>query len=90
MIRIIIWNLMLFSIPFIVAWGWSLWVARYRPDMQTQMRWALCASLGILLVLASLFVLRLTSGDAPEAVYVSPHVEDGKVVPGHFEPGHSQ
>lgn len=85
MIRIILWNLFLFSMPFILAWLWSLWLERARPEVETQRRWALCAVLGAILVLLSLFYIRLTSGDAPEAQYVPPQLENGQVVPGRFE-----
>lgn len=85
MIRIILWNLFLFSVPFIMAWLWSLWLARARPEVETQRRWALCAVLGAILVLLSLFYIRLTSGDAPKAQYVPPQLENGQVVPGRFE-----
>ena len=72
MIRIILWILFRFSVPFIMAWLWSLWLARALPEVETQRRWALCAVLGAILVLLSLFYIRLTSGDAPEAQYVPP------------------
>ena len=85
MIRIILWNLFLFSMPFILAWLWSLWLERARPEVETQRRWALCAVLGAILVLLSLFYIRLTSGGALESQYVPPQLENGRVVPGRFE-----
>ena len=85
MIRIILWNLFLFSMPFILAWLWSLWLERARPEVETQRRWALCAVLGAILVLLSLFYIRLTSGDGPESQYVPPQLENGRVVRGRFE-----
>ena len=45
--------------------------------------WMIAAALGVL-VLGVIF-LQLTTGEEPGGVYVPPHVEDGRVVPGHIE-----
>ena len=40
---------------------------------------------GLALLVVSLFATGLLSGSEPGGVYVPPHVEDGRVVPGRVE-----
>ncbi len=83
--RIIIWNLFLFSLPFLLSWVWMRWVQRSQPTQKTRKFYAIATAIGTVLVLVSLLVWRAGLGSAPGGTYVSPEVQDGKVVPGHFE-----
>jgi uncharacterized membrane protein len=85
MIRIILWNLFLFLLPFMLAWLWSLWLAKYRPEVKTQWRGATYAILGTILVIISLVFMRFADENPPEGTYVPPRLENGQVVPGRFE-----
>ena len=85
MIRLILWNLFLFSLPFLMSWVWTVWVRRRNPDFQTRRNYALLTALGTALVLGGLLVWRFSSGDDPGTNYVPPQLKDGKVVPGRFE-----
>ena len=40
---------------------------------------------GLVLAGGSLIITALTSGSEPGATYVAPRLENGRVVPGHFE-----
>jgi hypothetical protein len=48
--------------------------------------WPLMLFLGALLTLAVLAATALMSGGATDTHYVPPHVEGGKIGPGHLEP----
>ena len=85
MIRIILWNALLFFLPFIMAWLWSLWLAKYHPKRETQWRWASYTLIGCVLVIISLTFYRFSSDNPPEGQYVPPHLQNGEVVPGRFE-----
>ncbi len=85
MIRIIIWNLFLFCLPFLMSWAWTIWVRRSQPDVETRRNYAMSVAIGTVLVLSSLLVWRFMSGDAPDASYVPPHLKDGQIEPGRFE-----
>jgi hypothetical protein len=41
----------------------------------------------LVLVAASFLIWGITEGSGQQGVYVPPHVEDGRVVPGHVETG---
>lgn len=85
MIRIILWNLFLFLLPFILSWAWSLYLARAKPDQIRKQNYARAAAIGTAMVIIGLIVLRATSGDEPGKTYVSPSYQDGEIVPGRFE-----
>lgn len=85
MIRLILWNLFLFLLPFIVTALWSRWLARHHPPANRLRQIAISALMGMILVLASLLAWRLSTGDDPHKHYVPPSLEDGQLVPGHFD-----
>jgi hypothetical protein len=82
MIRRILLSVALFLLPFAV-YGLYWWLtgkeARRHP-------WSAMIIIGLVLVVGSLIWWALTQGDPPGGVYVPPHVEDGRIVPGHVEP----
>ncbi|MDX2145119.1 MAG: DUF6111 family protein [Rhodospirillaceae bacterium] len=91
MIRI----LFTYVIPFLMPLaGYALWIW-YRtwyagkhggeaPKFE-QGPWPLMLFLGAVLALAMLGVTALQQGGSPDATYVPPRVENGKVVPGRME-----
>lgn len=85
MIRIILWNAFLFILPFIMTALWARWLDRNHPPASRIRYIAMSSAIGTVLVLASLLTWRLMSGDEPDKNYVPPKVEDGAIVPGHFE-----
>jgi hypothetical protein len=85
MVRLIIWNLFLFLLPFIVTGLWSRWLQRVHPPEQRLRRLATLGTIGALLVLASLISWRFIGADDVGQTYIAPEYKDGEVVPGHFE-----
>jgi hypothetical protein len=49
--------------------------------------WAWLALSGVALTALVLFVITVGFGTATPGVYVPPHVENGRIVPGYIEPG---
>lgn len=47
--------------------------------------WVWLLAMGVALMLVGLLVFRQVGSGHPGETYIPPHVEDGKVVPGHFE-----
>jgi len=83
-------------VPFLLPMtGYAVWIwyrTRYAqkhggeaPRFE-QGPWPLMLFLGAMLSLAVLGVVALTTGGAPGEVYVPPHLENGKVVPGRSRP----
>ncbi len=85
MVRLILWNLFLFLLPFLATALWSRWLQRNHPPEKRIRHIAISAAIGTLLVLTSLLVWRVTSGAQPGKHYVPPTLEDGTLVPGHFD-----
>ena len=52
------------------------------------MPWLWLAGAGALLLALVLFVVTVHFGSARTGVYVPPRWENGRIVPGHIEPGH--
>ena len=85
MVRLILWGLLLFFLPLLVAWGWLLLFRRAEMWGVNQRMLFACLGLGLLLVFAGLFVLRNSTGAPAGQDYVPPQTQDGVLVPGHFE-----
>ena len=49
--------------------------------------WVWLATLGVALAALVLAVVTVGFGTAVQGVYVAPHYEGGRIVPGHIEPG---
>jgi hypothetical protein len=87
-----------YGIPFILPLaGYALWIW-YRnayadrhqgaPPKFEEGPWPLMLFIGAGLMFASMAVTALLSGASPEATYVPPRVENGRVIPGQMiEPG---
>ena len=85
MIRIILFNLLLFSLPFIMLVLWLWWFRGTRPDQAEMKTWAYASLAGFICILAGLLFFRFVSYAPTESVYVPPSLENGELVPGHFE-----
>lgn len=87
MIRRILFDLLLFLLPFaLYAIYWRL--ARKGDPVQAARPhpWAVLFICGLGLVAASFVWLGFTEGDRNKnGVYVPPHSENGRIVPGHIE-----
>jgi len=51
--------------------------------------WLWLAGAGVLLLAIVLFVVHVHFGTPQQGVYVPPRWEDGRIIPGHIEPGRS-
>jgi len=51
--------------------------------------WLWLAGAGVLLLAGVLFVVIAGFGTSQPGIYVPPHVENGRIVPGHIEPAHT-
>ena len=85
MIRVVLINLLLFSVPFIATWAWMRFVVTQKPDAVKRRNYAIAALAGLVLVAASLLTYRVSTGNAPGGTYVPPSYKDGEIVPGRFE-----
>jgi hypothetical protein len=88
MIRTLVPSLLLFLLPFALYFLW-LGAQRRRsaeavPANTRHLAWVGAA--GLVLAVAAFVIFTDFSGAAPDQVYVPPRYEDGKLVPGHFEP----
>ena len=85
MIRIILLNLFLFSLPFIMLALWLWWFRGTRPDQAEMKTWAYASLAGFICILAGLLFFRFASYAPTGSLYVPPSLENGELVPGHFE-----
>ncbi|HVV93135.1 MAG TPA: DUF6111 family protein [Hyphomicrobiales bacterium] len=76
-------RVLLFLVPFVVYGGWLVLAGRRRAWVpRGPLPWIIAAAIGAVLVgLAFLG----TRGAPPSARYVPPHMENGRIVPGHFD-----
>jgi len=81
MIRIVIQQLLLFIAPFLVYFLYRLLASRGEGFLQDAPWYALAMTGGVLSVVA-LIALGFHDDDANQGVYVPPHMEDGRIVPG--------
>lgn len=85
MIRIILFNLLLFSLPFIMLALWLWWFRGTRPDQAEMKTWAYASLAGFICMFAGLLFFRFASYAPTESVYVPPSLENGELVSGHFQ-----
>ena len=87
MIRVA-FNIVLFVLPFVLYWLW-LKYARARgkgPDEVTNRHIAALAAAGLVLGGLGFWLIGHGDSSAPKSVYVPARIEDGKLIPGRFEP----
>lgn len=85
MLRILIQVVLPFLAPFLVFLAWRLLVTRGRGFLE-RTPWYLLTVCGIVLACLSLVSLAFLGEGDPDGVYVPPHVEDGRIVPGTVRP----
>jgi hypothetical protein len=89
MLRMTLLELAAFAFPFLMylLWRNSRWSADYADNDQPAFPIVQVAAAGLVAALLMLTAVVLlgdsTSGDG---VYYPPHIEDGQIVPGRFEP----
>ncbi|MDP6352567.1 MAG: DUF6111 family protein [Alphaproteobacteria bacterium] len=78
-------------LPLIIYFGWLYWARRRALATGVPMPrigdapWAVLVAVGLGVLIVALIGLGLLSGEEPGGVYVPPHMEDGRIVPGHIE-----
>jgi hypothetical protein len=83
----LVYEILLFLLPFALYGIYWRLSGRDRADAAKRRHpWALLFIAGLLLVIASFVWWALSAGEPREGVYVPPHVEDGRIVPGRVEP----
>jgi hypothetical protein len=81
--RIVITILLPLLLPTAIYVGWRLGFGRAGTPSSATVALAIA---GVALVVMALLLFNTDFGGPRQGVYVPPHVSDGKVVPGHFEP----
>ena len=88
MIRVVLLNLLLLLTPVILYFAYVYVRRRREPDLELMENapifWLLAAGVGLMLV--GLVTLGQWESGGLEGRYVPPRIEDGQIVPGHFEP----
>ena len=87
MARFLAFDAIFFLLPFAL---YALWLVATRGSLANIGSWqartiAVLALGGALLVIGSIVVFTQFAGAPPNQKYVPAHLEDGKIVPGHFE-----
>lgn len=85
MLRILIEVILPFAAPFILYLAWRLLVTRGR-GLLARTPWYLLTVCGLVLACLSLASLALLGEGDPRGVYVPPHLENGRIVPGTVRP----
>jgi hypothetical protein len=87
MIRRIAFELLLFLLPFGLYAAYLRLSKREAEQPREAHPWTVLFASGLALVAASFLIWGITEGAGQQGVYVPPHVENGRVVPGHVDPG---
>jgi heme/copper-type cytochrome/quinol oxidase subunit 3 len=85
MIRLLVERLILFLVPFAL---YAIYLHLRENDVSTPAKkhpWTVLFISGLVLVAASFVYWGITEGSGTQGVYVPPHVENGRVIPGHVE-----
>ena len=86
MIRRIAFELLLFLLPF-ALYGAYLKLAKRDEEAPARSHpWTMLFASGLALVAASFLIWGIEEGAGEKGIYVAPHVQDGRIVPGHVEP----
>ncbi|MEH3118332.1 MAG: DUF6111 family protein [Methylorubrum populi] len=85
MLRLVLQEILLFSLPFLAFAGWLLFARRSPLDhAHWKPQWTRLVLAGLFIVVASLVLTGLTAQRTRDG-YVPPRYENGRLVPGHFE-----
>ena len=88
MVRFFLFDAILFLLPFAL---YALWLLASRRSVSNANDWPVrtigyLALVCAVLVIAVLIFFIHRDTDTPGGTYVPAHLENGKIVPGHFEP----
>jgi hypothetical protein len=87
MIRRFLYETLLFLLPFALYAAYLRLAKRDENAGERKHPWTFLFASGLVLVAASFLIWGITEGSGQQGVYVPPHVEDGRVVPGHVDAG---
>ncbi|HVY21535.1 MAG TPA: DUF6111 family protein [Bauldia sp.] len=87
MLRFVAFDAIFFLLPFA---AYALWLVLTRRTLTNAADWQVrtigyLALAGAVIVVGILIAFVHLDADAPGGVYVPAHLENGKIVPGHFE-----
>jgi Family of unknown function (DUF6111) len=86
MIRRFAFELLLFLLPF-ALYAAYLRLSKYDAEKPPHPHpWTALFAAGLAIVAASFVVWGVTEGSGRQGIYVPPHVENGRVVPGRVDP----
>ncbi len=85
MLRIVLSYLLPFLLPFAAFFLYRLLMTSGQPLLR-RTPWLALSLIGMTLVAGTLVSFAMLGGEVREGVYVPPHYEDGRVVPGHVRP----
>ncbi len=84
-----IWKILKYAIPFLLPFlAYGLWIGLGRLRRHGQQQgwreapWMWLTIVGVVLLIASLFIVRFTTVDSIEGDYTPARLEDGRIVPG--------
>ena len=87
MIREVGLRFLLIAVPLTIYGLW-LFLMRWRPGhVPPKTPWTLLFIAGLALFAASFLFWRFSEAPDTSGTYVAPQLENGKIVPGHVEPG---
>lgn len=87
MIRRILFETLLFLLPFVLYGVYWRLSKRSETAPAAAHPWSVLFISGLVLVAASFVIWGVTEGSGRQGVYVPPHLENGRVVPGTVETG---
>jgi hypothetical protein len=90
MLRVFLTVVLPLALPTAIYVAWLVVAQRAQPDGAVRwaaLPWVWLAGAGTLLLAIVLFVVNLHFGTANTGTYVPPRWENGRVVPGHIDPG---
>ncbi|MFO1069394.1 MAG: DUF6111 family protein [Geminicoccaceae bacterium] len=85
MARVLVEFLLPLAAPFLLYLLWR-WLVTRGGRVVARIPWFALTLAGLALAALTFVGLVLTSGSGPASVYVPAHMEDGTLVPGHFDP----
>lgn len=87
MIASILFRILLFLLPFVIYWLYTVLQKQAEAaPIRRRKPWTMLFVSGLLLIIISLVAEGLIGGESIDGQYVPPHMEDGRVVPGHVAP----
>jgi hypothetical protein len=92
MLRILLTIVVPLILPTVIYLAWmQAWqaVPRNGLDRWTALPWLWLTGSGVVLLVVMLLVVTVGFGTSQSGVYVPPRWENGRIVPGHIEPGHA-